>query len=116
MSISLRNLAVLAFMGFVSVAQAAETPSAQIHFNELDGVSSCRSGGEATVFVKDRMGQWYKADLAETCMSLDTKKGISFLTETDPDTKVKTSKVTVDHHICIVTSMSKVASPAVPKP
>ncbi len=116
MGIALHKLAIVAFVGFVSVAQAAEVPLAQIHFNELDGVSSWRSGGEATVFVKDRMGQWYKAELAETCMSLDTKKGISFLTETDPDTKVKTSKVTVDHHICIVTSMSKVPSPAVPKP
>jgi len=62
-------------------------------------VKSWRAGGEATVFVKDKADQWYKAELAEMCMTLNTKKGISFLTGIDLVTK-KTSKVSVNDHMC----------------
>ena len=97
-------------------AAAPEPPAVQFHFNEMGSVTSWRAGGDVVVFVKDKAEQWYKAELAETCMTLDTKKGISFLTETDMITKIKTSKVVVDRHICIVTAMTKVASPDAPKP
>jgi len=122
MGSALHKLLIPAVAGFATVlsvaAQAAapETSTEQYHFNEMGGVTSWRAGGDAVVFVKDKADQWYKAELAETCMTLDTKKGLSFLTETDMITKVKTSKVVVDHHICIVTTMTKVASPDAPKP
>jgi hypothetical protein len=82
-----------------------------LQFSDLGGVKSWKSGGDAVVFVRSKDDQWYKADLAETCMKLDTKKGINFLTETEPETYSKVSKVVVDRHICTVTSLTKVDAP-----
>jgi hypothetical protein len=44
-------------------------------------------------------------------MKYDTSKGINFITELDPETNQKVSKVIVERRICQVTSLKKVDSP-----
>lgn len=95
----------------VWAAEPAAVSQAALQFTDLGGVRSWRAAGDAVVFVKNTSEQWYRAEMAETCMKLDTKKGVSFLTETDPDTKEKMSKVVVDHHICRVISLTKIDPP-----
>jgi Family of unknown function (DUF6491) len=99
-------------------AWAADIATSQpvIHFSDLKGVRSWRAGGDNVVYVKSISDEWYKAEMAETCMALDTKKGISFDTETDPVTHERVSKVVVDRHICRVTSLTKVDGPPAAKP
>lgn len=102
-----------------SAIQAAEaTPAAPqevLHFNQLGGVAGWQAGGDTVVFVKNRAAQWFEAKMVEACMALDTKKGIKFITDTDPETRVRISKVVVNRHICRVTSLTKVdAPPAAP--
>ena len=86
------------------------------NFNNIGGVRSWRAGGDTVVFIKNKSDQWYKAEMDDACMKLDTKKGVNFITETDPTTNVKTSAVVVDRHICRVTSLTKVAAETVPVP
>ena len=88
--------------------------SLKFTFNDLGGVRSWKAGSDTVVFVKSRTEQWYKAEMAETCMALDTKKGITFIVETDPVTNAKTNAVVVDRHICHVTSLTRVDASAVP--
>ena len=93
-------------------AQATPTAAGQgMQFDQMGAVKSWRAGGDNIVFVQDQSGQWYKAVLYETCMALDTKKGVSFVTEVDPATNQKVSKVMVDRHICTVSSLTKTDSP-----
>ena len=112
MAIKLHTLALVVTLPIS--AWAADQPV--INFADLKGVRSWQADGEAVVFVKSTSDQWYRAELAETCMSLDTKKGINFITEMDPDTNQKVSKVVVDRHICRVISLTKVAAPPAAKP
>ncbi len=120
MGIKLHTLTLILALGGQTLpvsawaADAAAPPV--INFADLKGVRSWQTGGEAIVFVKSTADQWYKAELAETCMALDTKKGINFITEIDPDTNEKVSKVVVDRHICRVISLTKVAAPPAAKP
>ena len=86
-------------------------PQPELFFSDLGGERAWQAGGEAVVFVKNRADQWYRAQMAETCMKLDTSKGIKFLTEFDPVTEQKSSRVVVDRHICRVISLTKVDSP-----
>ena len=99
------TLCVLALSGTVFAATAPVPPAMQ--FDQIGPVKAWRAGGENIVFFQDRNGQWYKATLYETCMSLDTSKGVRFQTETDPATNAKESKVVVDRHICTVQTLAK---------
>lgn len=92
-------------------AWAASQPAAPIQFSDLGSVRSWRVGGDTVIFVKDKSEQWYKAEMLETCMKLDTTKGVKFITELDPETNKKFSAVVVDRHICHITSLTKVAAP-----
>ena len=95
-------------------AQAAPLPDALMFtFNDLGGVRSWKAGGDTVVFIQNKAKQWYRADMAETCMTLDTKKGITFIVETDPVTNAKINAVVVDRHICKVTSLKRVDAPEV---
>lgn len=96
-------------MFLASAAFAAEAP--KIQFDQLKGVKSWRKGGDNIVYVQGTAGDWYKAVMLETCMTLDTKKGISFMTELDPLTNIKQSRVVVDRHICTVDSLTKLDAP-----
>lgn len=82
-----------------------------LQFSDLGGVRSWKSGGPDIVFVKSKTEQWYRAELAQTCMVLDTKKGVTFLTETIPETTSKVSKVMVGRDMWEVTSLTKVDAP-----
>ena len=95
----------LAAPGAALAAAAPAQPALQ--FDQIGPVKAWRAGGENIVFIQDGKGQWYKATLYETCMSLDTSKGVRFQTETDPATNAKESKVVVDRHICTVQSLTK---------
>ena len=123
------NNSVTTGLGFAAIcltfasplsAVAAEQPAAKtpimlrFNFTDIGGVRSWRTGGDSVIFIKNKSDQWYKAELADACMKLDTKKGINFITETDPATNAKTSAVVVDRHICKVTSLTKVAAETVP--
>ena len=88
-------------------ALAAEAP-ANVQFDQLKGVKTWRKGGDNIVYVQGSAGDWHKAVMLETCMTLDTKKGISFVTELDPITNIKQSRVVVDRHICTVDSLTKI--------
>ena len=94
---------------------ASTAPAPALQFADLGGVQTWRAGGDTTVFVKNPAGQWYKVEMLETCMKLDTKKGVRFVTDLDPQTNQKSSAVVVDRHICRVTSLTKVDSPDVAK-
>lgn len=83
-------------------------------FKDLGGVKSWRAGGDTVVFIKSSSDQWYRADMVESCMALDTSKGVNFLVNTDPETKEKINNVVVDRHICRVTSLKRVAESEVP--
>lgn len=83
-------------------------------FKDLGGVKSWKAGGDTVVFIKSSSDQWYRADMAETCMKLDTKKGINFIVNTDPETNEKINAVVVDRHICRVTSLKRVEASEVP--
>ncbi len=100
-------------LGPVSAADVikSDATSKPIQFSDLGGVRSWKAGGPDVVFVKSRSDQWYRAELGQNCMTLDTKKGINFLTETIPETASKVSKVVVDRGICEVTSLTKVDAP-----
>lgn len=86
-----------------------------LQFTDLGGVRSWKAGGAAVVFVRSKDDQWYKADLAEPCMSFNASKGINFLTETEPETNSRVSKVVVDRHICTVTALTKIDAPPTAK-
>lgn len=105
----IRIILAAALAGIPISAMAAET--APLQFSDLGGVKSWKAGGDTTVFVKSKSDQWYRVDMLETCMKYDTSKGVNFLTELDPDTNKKVSKVMVERRICQVTSMKKVDSP-----
>ena len=100
-------------LGPVSAADVikSDATSKPIQFSDLGGVRSWKAGGPDVVFVKSRSDQWYRAELGQNCRTLDTKKGINFLTETIPETASKVSKVVVDRGICEVTSLTKVDAP-----
>ncbi len=83
-------------------------------FKDLGGVKSWKAGGDTVVFIKNRDDQWYRADMVEGCMALDTKKGINFIVETDPETNARRNAVVVDRHICTVTSIKRVEASEVP--
>ena len=120
MSTNIRVVTAAIILGLAQplIARAADMATSQpvIHFADLKGVRSWRAGGDNIVYVRSISGQWYKAVMAETCMALDTKKGISFDTETDPATQEKVSKVVVDRHICRVTSLTQIDAPPAAKP
>ena len=99
----------IALMLAAPVALAAEVPNVQ--FDQLKGVKTWRKGGDNIVYVQGSAGDWYKAVMLETCMTLDTKKGISFMTELDPLTNIKQSRVVVDRHICTVDSLTMLDGP-----
>lgn len=90
------------------VALGAE---ARLQFRDIGTITDWRGDGPATVYVKDKADQWYKAEMLEACMSENTKDGVQFLTARDFDTNQLVSRVVVDHHICMVTSITKVATP-----
>ncbi len=92
-------------------ALAAEAAAPKMQFDQLKGVKSWRKGGDNIVYVQGSGGDWYKVVMLETCMTFDTKKGISFLTELDPITNVKQSRVVVDRHICTVDSLTRLDGP-----
>jgi hypothetical protein len=92
------------------------SPTASIQFDQLKGVKSWKKGGDNIVYVQASTGDWYKAALLETCMTLDTTKGVNFITELDPVTNVKVSQVVVARHICTVDSMTKVDGPPATAP
>ncbi len=107
--------AVLIFAASAAFAAEAAKPapvkSEPVQFDQLKGVKTWRKGGDNIVYVQGSTGDWYKAVMLETCMTLDTKKGISFMTELDPVTNIKQSRVVVDRHICTVDSLSKLDGP-----
>jgi hypothetical protein len=104
-----RSILTLSILAFAGPAFAAAAPQATpaLQFDQIGTVKSWRAGGDNIVYVQDAKGQWYKAVLYETCMSLDTSKGVQFQTEVDPATNAKTSKVQVARHICTVQSLTK---------
>ncbi len=83
-------------------------------FKDLGGVKSWRAGGDTVIFIKSHGDQWYRADMAETCMKLDTSKGINFIVNTDPKTQEKINAIVVDRHICRVTSLKRAEASEVP--
>ena len=95
------------------VAKApAKNAAAVTQFDQLKGVKSWKKGGDNIVFVQSSAtGDWYKAMLLETCMTFDATKGINFMSELDPVTNQKTSRVVVARHICTVDSLTKVDGP-----
>ena len=95
----------------VNPTTSALRPQSTLQFTDIGNVKDWRGAGDTTVYIMDKAGQWYRAEMVEACMTLNTKNGISFITETDPDTKARVSKVVVDRHICTVTSLAKVAAP-----
>ena len=108
-------LALLPAIGFAAGQRQGGLPLAlTFTFKDIGGVTSWKAGGDTVVFVKNRADQWYRVDMAETCMALDTKKGINFIVETDPETKARTNAVVVDRHICKVTSLKPVPATDVP--
>jgi hypothetical protein len=115
MSIQIRKIMKtgLVALALPLTAYAADEP---ILFNEIGGVKSWRSGGDALVFVLSKSDQWYRAELGETCMSQDTSKGVRFLTENDPATMTKSNRVVVNRSICTVISLTKVDAPDDAKP
>src|SRR4051812_43065487 len=80
-------------------AAAAESKPA-LQFKDIGDVKDWRADGPITVYVKDQANQWYKVTMIEGCMTLNTKSGVKFMTEIDPTTSAKVSKVVVDRHIC----------------
>ena len=90
-------------------ARGAET--GRLQFKDIGAISEWRSDGPVTVYVQDKMDQWYKVDMYEACMSENTKDGVQFLTARDFDTNKMVSRVVVDHHICRVTEIAKVKAP-----
>jgi hypothetical protein len=80
-------------------------------FADIGGVRSWKKGSDTVVFIKNKADQWYKVELQEACMAYDTKSGISFVVETDPETQRKSNAVVVARHICRVASLTRVASP-----
>jgi hypothetical protein len=103
-------IAVLALAAPAAFAADA-APAASIQFDQLKGVKSWKKGGDNIVFVQGSSGDWYKAVMLETCMTLDTSKGVNFMTELDPVTNAKVSRVVVARHICTVDSMTTVDGP-----
>src|SRR5262245_54832557 len=100
------------FMYAVAAALLAPLASlaadARLLFKEIGQIKEWRAEGAAVVYVKNESGQWHKAEMYEACMTLDTKNGISFLTEPDP-TYGLVSKVKVGRRICTVYSLTKVS-------
>lgn len=90
-----------------AVAADAKPATSHFQFDQLKGVKTWRKGGDNIVYVQGSAGDWYKAVMLETCMTLDTQKGISFITEIDPATNARESRVVVDRHICTVDSLTK---------
>ncbi len=103
-----------------SAADGAQKPAAKtplmlkFNFTNMGGVRSWRVGGDTVIFIKNKSDQWFRAEMDEACMKLDTTKGVNFITEIDPATNATTSAVVVDRHICHVTSLTKVAPETVP--
>jgi len=93
----------------------AANDAAQLQFSDLGGVRAWRVGGDTVIFIKSKTDEWYRADMKETCMKYDTKKGINFITELDPETNQKVSAVVVERRICRITSLQKVDATAVPQ-
>ena len=98
----------LAFLLTASAAYGAETP---LQFKDIGAITEWRGDGPVTVYIKDKIDQWYKVDMYEACMSENTKDGVQFLTTRDFDTDKMISRVVVNHHICKVTAITKVAAP-----
>ena len=107
----IRFLAAALMLAAPAALAAEAAKSAPVQFDQLKGVKTWRKGGDNVVYVQGSAGDWYKAVMLETCMTLDTKKGISFMTELDPVTNVKQSRVVVDRHICTVDSLTKLDGP-----
>ncbi len=97
---------------FSLAAFGARGTDLPLQFKDIGGVKEWRADGAAIVYVKNDSNQWYKVEMYEACMTQNTQKGVQFLTERDFDTNQPVSKVVVDHHICVVTSISKVSAPS----
>ena len=106
---------LIAIIALATPAAFAAAPAPSIQFDQLKGVKSWKKGGDNIVFVQGSTGDWYKAVMLETCMTLDTSKGVNFMTELDPLTNIKVSRVVVARHICTVDSLTKVDGPPVAK-
>ena len=112
----IRILAAVLMLAAPAVMAAEAAKPAGVLFDQLKGVKAWRRGGDNIVYVQSSGGDWYKAVMLETCMTLDTKKGISFITELDPVTNNKQSRVVVDRHICTVDSLTKLDGQPPPAP
>ncbi len=105
----------------ILAASTAATPllaadgAPPLQFSDLGGVRTWRVGGDTVIFIKNKADEWYRADMKETCMKYDTKKGVNFITELDPETNQKSSAVVVERRICRITSLQKVDPTAVPQ-
>jgi len=111
--------AVLAASLVSAPAHAAERPKTnmlEFTFSDLRGVTSWKKGSDTVVFIKNRANTWYKVEMREPCMAYDTKQGINFIVETDPENNSRTNAVVVERRICKVTSIIKVPSPDMTTP
>lgn len=106
-----RLVAIVLALGILPTQLWAADDTQSLQVADLGGVSTWRAGGDTVIFIKNRANEWYRADMKETCMKLDTSKGVNFVTELDPATNQKTSSVVVDRHICKITSLKKVDAP-----
>lgn len=98
-------------LAFLLTASAAYGGEPRLQFKDIGTITEWRGDGPVTVYVKDKADQWYKVDMYEACMTENTKDGVQFLTTRDFDTDKPISRVVVDHHICKVTGITKVAAP-----
>ena len=102
---------IVSLNAFAHAFSAHSAETVRLQFKDIGAITEWRSDGPVTVYVKDKGARWYKVDMYEACMSENTKDGVQFLTARDFDTDKMVSRVVVDHHICRVTGIAKVAVP-----
>ena len=91
-------------------AAAAKPGQAQIPFAASRGIRSFHAESDETVYLEDRRGRWYRAELAGTCLGLrwalaigyDTRGGASF---------DRFSAILVDGQRCPLVSLTRSEKP-----
>jgi hypothetical protein len=92
---------------------ASTAPAAQpLQFNDIGNIKSWKATGDHVLYVQDDKGQWYRVHMYQPCMKLYPGKTPTFITETDPQTNIRTSAVMIDRRKCQVTIITKGEPPA----
>jgi hypothetical protein len=112
-----RILTALACTLLATTSAAAQTSQpavgkeASIPFVRLDGIRDFQPDGDDAIYLQDRAGKWYRANLAGPCLGLTTATQIAVDTRFGGNSLDRTGTLLVDGQRCRLLDLVTSAPP-----